>query len=351
MSRTLAWISLLCILLCLNPAAASGSEERALVSPLIRIEESGDPCILWDEETGYYYALYSSRGNNRVILYRAETVTALGNAKGLELYAAGDFCFQEKEIMSRLYAPEMHKVDEKWYIYFSGAPVSEAKYGKTASSQSIRLFCMECTGNDPWNDNWIFKGCLNEDLWAIDASAFTLNGVHYALFAEIVPGEGNVIGIGRLSSPWEMEKETVRICRAEYDWEKMSGLVNEGPFFFTGPTGRRFLLYSANNVNSPYYCLNTLELVGDDPMDPDAWVKKPETTFATYGTAYCPGHGSVFLSPDGTEYYLAYHVKANRGGSGFRMLHVQPLLFDADGAPLLERPLEKNEHFPAPSGE
>ena len=185
---------------------------------------------------------------------------------------------QEKEIMSRLYAPEMHKVDEKWYIYFSGAPVSEAKYGKTASSQSIRLFCMECTGNDPWNDSWIFKGCLNEDLWAIDASAFTLNGVHYALFAEIVPGEGNVIGIGRLSSPWEMEKETVRICRAEYDWEKMSGLVNEGPFFFTGPTGRRFLLYSANNVNSPYYCLNTLELVGDDPMDPDAWVKKPETT-------------------------------------------------------------------------
>ena len=327
-------------------AQASGR----LYSPLMRIRESGDPCVLWDEETGYYYATYSSGRSDRITLYRARTLGDLGNAEGREIYVTGDACWQEKEIMSYLYAPELHKMDGKWYIYFSGSPISLTGEGKEKARVGVRLFCLECDGDDPWND-YSFKGCLNESLRAIDASVFTLGGQSYALCAEIVPGMGNVITIGRLKNPWTMEGDPVRIAHAEYDWELMDGMVNEGPWFFTGPTGRHFLLYSANNVNSYYYCLNILELSGEDPMDASQWVKRPETTFATYGTAYCPGHGCVFMSPDGREYYLAYHVKQYRNGSGSRQLQIQPLFFDADGAPILDRPLESSEYFFAPSGE
>ena len=337
-----------CLMLGILPPARAGEE---MISPLIRIRSSGDPCITFDPETGYYYALYSSSGSDRITLYRSQTLKGLGTAEGKDLYVAGDGCWEEKEIMSRLYAPEIHRVDGKWYIYASGGTVSQKKEGQDAASRSIRLFCLEALSDDPYGD-YAFKGLLDDDLWAIDASVFSWNGKNYALCAEIVPGEGNVITIAELESPWKIRAGTARrIARAQLPFETQNGLVNEGPWFFQSPNGRCFILYSANNVSSPYYCLNLLEWTGEDLLSPEAWKKFPETTFVTTGTSYCPGHGSVFLSPDGTEYWLAYHVKSNRNGTGNRMLCAQPLRFDESGCPLLDFPLQSGDRIPPPSGE
>lgn len=128
-----------------------------LVNPIRSPQNSGDPCIEYDPETGYYYAIYSSPKNDRATLYRSKTLSGLGTAEGKELYVAGD----EQIIKYKLFAPEIVKVDGKWYIYASGA-ISWADLNKTVSTYT-RLFCLEAVGDDPYGD-YVFKAIINEHI-------------------------------------------------------------------------------------------------------------------------------------------------------------------------------------------
>ena len=88
--------------------------------------------------------------------------------------------------------------------------------------------------------------------------------------------------------------------------------TNEGPEQLINPkTGQNFVLYSAARVNTPFYCIGMLELVGNDPMQYQSWRKHNEncvfhqnTVAGIYGT----GHASYTTSPDGTESYIVYHA-------------------------------------------
>jgi hypothetical protein len=53
--------------------------------------------------------------------------------------------------------------------------------------------------------------------------------------------------------------------------------TNEGPEQLVNPkTGQNFVVYSAARVNTPFYCLGMLELVGNDPMQYQSWRKYRE---------------------------------------------------------------------------
>lgn len=89
--------------------------------------------------------------------------------------------------------------------------------------------------------------------------------------------------------------------------------TNEGPQQLTNPkTGQNFVIYSAARVNTPFYCLGMLELVGNDPMEYQSWRKHRDgcvfhqnPSAGVYGT----GHASYTTSPDGTESYVVYHAQ------------------------------------------
>ena len=88
--------------------------------------------------------------------------------------------------------------------------------------------------------------------------------------------------------------------------------TNEGPEQLVNPkTGQNFVVYSAARVNTPFYCLGMLQLVGNDPMQYSSWRKNTagcvfhqNTVEGVYGT----GHASYTSSPDGTETYVVYHA-------------------------------------------
>ena len=318
------------------------SKMRDLIqNPLRASAPGGDPCIVYDGETQYYYALYSAPQNDRVTLYRAKTLSELRTAEGKDIYVASD----TGEIKHKLYAPEIVKVDGKWYIYASGATdLSEKENGQPA--KSIRLFCLEATSDDPYGD-YIFKGFLSDTIWAIDAHVFTYAGKNYITCARIL--NGNVIAIAELENPWTIDHKRVSvISSAVLDFETQDGKINEGPYTFEHD-GRLFLVYSANNVTSPYYCLGLLEFTGTDILAKPSWTKV-ETPMLTAGNnVYAPGHCSVFLSPDGTEYWLAYHARTTEKGN--RYLHVQKFDFDESGMPVFGKPVSQYESMFAPSGE
>ena len=122
------------------------------------------------------------------------------------------------------------------------------------------------------------------------------------------------------------------------------GAQDEG--FAFSPDGRLFLLYSANNVTSGKYCLGLLEFTGDDILARSSWTKTDHAVFEGTAQVSSPGHCSVFMSPDGTEYWLAYHFQM----SG-RKLAVQQFTFDENGDPVFGEPVKPLKSFFAPAGE
>ena len=312
-----------------------------LTNPVRSFGQSGDPCIVYDNETEYYYAVYSAPKNDRVILYRAKTLAELGSldtADGKEIYVAGE----NAEIKHKLYAPELKKMDGKWYIYASGATSMEDK--DAGASKSIRLFCLEAASDDPYGE-YKFKAFLDPDIWAIDAHPFTYNGENYIAFARIL--SGNIVTVAKLSNPWTIDNSRVTVLSTPtYDFELLGGKINEGPFTFTSPDGRLFMLYSANNVTSGHYCLGLLEFTGSNILSKASWTKSKVAVFEGTDSIKSPGHCSVFMSPDGSEYWLAYHYQQ----SG-RKLGAQPFTFDETGYPVFGTPNAPGSYIFAPSGE
>ena len=309
--------------------AADSESGTLLANPVFSRVSAGDPHILYDNETGYYYAVYSAPKNDRVTLYRSKTLAGLGDAEGKDIYVAGD----DKEIKHKLYAPELHKVDGKWYIYASGATSTEDK--KDSASKSIRLFCLEAVSDDPYGD-YIFKGFLNDVIWAIDAHVFTYQGVNYICAARILSGSGNTIMIAKLENPWTIDTKRVSvIATAVLDFETLSGKINEGPFAFEHD-GKLFILYSCNSVSSAFYSLGLLELTGGDPLVKGSWTKHQTAVFTGTDSVVSPGHCSVFFSPDGSQYWLAYHVRNTT--TGRRMVCVKKFDFDENGQPVFGQP-------------
>ncbi len=331
----------------LNKASVNLTENDNYIGELITaptraLGQSGDPCIVYDDETQYYYALYSAPRNDRVILYRAKTLAELGTldtADGKEIYVAGE----NAEIKHKLYAPELKKMDGKWYIYASGATSMDDK--NDGASKSIRLFCLEATSSDPYGD-YKFKAFLNDDIWAIDAHPFTYEGQNYIAFARI--RSGNIISVAKLKDPWTIDTESKVsvIATPTYDFETIDGNINEGPFTFVSPDGRLFMLYSANGVTTGKYCLGILEFTGNDILSKNSWTKHKEAILLGTDAAKSPGHCSVFMSPDGTEYWVAYHYQ-----SSGRKLGVKQMTFDESGFPVIGDPLAPGTYVFAPSGE
>lgn len=59
-----------------------------------------------------------------------------------------------------------------------------------------------------------------------------------------------------------------------------------------------------------------LIFTGDDPLDPDAWTKRPEPVFkrSEENGVYGPGHNRFFKSPDGIEDWIVYHANNSPEG-------------------------------------
>jgi GH43 family beta-xylosidase len=239
---------------------------------------------------------------------------------------------KESTDTNQLWAPEIHNISGTWYIIFSATPdgdapppLQDAMCPFECPAVNHRMFVLQGDGPDPWTCNFTMKGMLNTfDQFAIDGTFFQYNDQLYHIYScweNMYSAWPANLCITQLSNPWTVVSNLTdrrMISVPDQPWEQVpygrTGRLatNEGPEQLINPmTGQNFVLYSAARVNTPFYCLGMLELVGNDPMQYQSWKKHTEgcvfhqnTQAGVYGT----GHASFTTSPDGSEDYVVYHA-------------------------------------------
>jgi GH43 family beta-xylosidase len=258
-----------------------------------------------------------------------------------------------------LWAPEIHFLQGKWYIYFAA---------DSGSNNDHRLWVLENQSADPMKGTWHMKGKLQTpgDKWSIDGSVFQHNKQLYFIWSGWqgdTNGQQNIY-IAKMKNPWTIEGDRVKLSSPELPWETIGALhdannppqvnVNEGPEVLEH-NNKLFLIYSASGCWTDFYALGMLTAkAGSNLMDPNSWTKSPDPVFkqSPDNSVYAPGHNSFFTSPDGKEDYILYHAnsKPGQGCGGFRSPRAQKFRWNKDGSPNFGVPVKEGEILAVPSG-
>jgi GH43 family beta-xylosidase len=290
----------------------------------------------------------ATTGNN-VTLRKTAKMSELSSAPATVVWTPPSNGANSRDI----WAPEIHFLDGKWYIYFTAGP------GNCCGGQ--RMWVLENAAADPTTGTWIEKGRIfnpTEDFWAIDATVLEQNGQRYLLWS----GHANAtteeqrLYISRMSNPWTLTGPRVELSRPQFSWEQQGVLpVNEGPQILKN-AGKTFLVYSASHCTSDSYSLGLLTASATaDPMNAAAWTKTPTPVFVTNATAgaYGPGHNAFFKSKDGQQDWILYHANSrpNLGCGDARNPRMQPFTYRPDGTPDFGAPVSIGVALPRPAGE
>ncbi|HET7536907.1 MAG TPA: family 43 glycosylhydrolase [Candidatus Didemnitutus sp.] len=302
-----------------------------LPNPLIR--QRADPYV-YRHTDGYYYFMGTVPQYDRLELRRAATLEELPSATPTVIWrkhATG-------EMGSHIWAPEIHFIDGKWYVYFAAGGAEKEQVW------NIRIYVLENPAANPLEGNWVERGQLrtNWESFALDATTFEHRGTRYLLWAQRDPAikSNTNLYLARMDSPVSIAGKQVMISQPEFDWERVRYAVNEGPAALVR-NGRVFITYSAAGTGAEY-CLGLLSADENaDLLDPKSWTKSPTPVFTTSeeNRIYGPGHNSFTTTPDGKTDLLVYHARSYKEIVGDplkdanRHTRVQAIAWRADGTP------------------
>lgn len=269
------------------------------------IPQRADPWV-YKHTDGYYYFTASVPEYDRLEVRRAKTIQELGSAEPVVVWRK----YETGPMSANIWAPEIHFIGGKWYIYFAAARTSETVDGLF----DHRMFVIENDSANPLEGNWTEKGQIkaNWESFALDATSFEHEGVQYLVWAQKDPaikGNSNLY-IAAMSNPWTISGKQVMIATPEYDWEKIGFLVNEGAAVLKR-NGKIFISFSASATDYNY-CMGLLSAADtSDLLDPASWSKTAEPVFQTSEVTgqYGPGHNSFTVSPDGEQDIIVYHAR------------------------------------------
>lgn len=296
-----------------------------------------DPWVTRDGNTYYYMHTLG----NKITIWKTEDLTVLDKAKRKTWVPP-----RNGPNSISIWAPELHKIDGKWYLYYTAAAAG-------ADDDDHRgVFVLENDNADPTEGNWIDKGRVNTVLPGIDGTTFEYNGKSYFIYSAYAQ-VGSVLSISQMSNPWTLTGGETIIAIPDQSWEQQGGRkILEGPEFLPGPDGQLFISYSASACWSDDYALGLLSAPrGSDPTNPKAWTKSPQPVLAksVENNVYATGHNGFFNSPDGQN-WIIYHANTgpNKGCSPKRAPHIQPFTWGPDGHPVFGAPVKEGVPFEAP---
>ena len=270
--------------------------------------QRADPFVLRDGDD--YLFTGSHPAYDRIVLRRSPTLSGLQTAPEHVIWrkhASGTGAMSEL-----IWAPEIHRIDGRWVIYFAAAPTTAIH--PTADTFQHRIFCLTCDDADPISGTWTERGQVDTgmDTFALDATTFVhADGRQYLIWAQqdlAIEGHSNLY-IARMADPWTLETAPTMLSRPELDWEKVRFIVEEGPAVLVHGD-RIFVTFSASGTG-PEYAMGMLTASADaDLLDPSSWTKSPEPVFASDETVrqFGPGHNSFTTTPDGRD-VLIYHCR------------------------------------------
>ncbi len=325
-TRTLFLVSLAMMSL----QGASAASPPAVTNPLI--QQRADPHVV-RHPNGFYYLTATVPEYDRIVLRRAKTIAGLATAQENVIWRR----HTQGEMAAHIWAPEIHHIDGKWYVYFTA--------GRSDDIWAIRLYVLENTSVDPFSGEWREKGQLKTafESFSLDATTFEHRGQRYLVWTQRPVGvedAGTHIYIARMRNPWTIELPQVSISAPEHDWETRGFKVNEAPAVLVR-NGRVFVTFSASATDANY-CVGLLSAPENaDLLDVKSWTKLPKPVFASavQNRQFGPGHNSFTVAEDGKTDVLVYHARNYEKIVGDplrdpnRHTRVQPLKWNADGTP------------------
>jgi GH43 family beta-xylosidase len=208
-------------------------------------------------------------------------------------------------------------------------------------------------GNSPWDD-YSYAGQLKTPGWAIDGTILRLDRTYFVYSAFLgggfKQGGRQSLFITPLTGALTTGEHTL-LSEPSEAWELHGEPVNEGPHaFYHG--GKTFISFSGSYCWTASYALGTLEYQGGDPTSKSSWLKTGPH-FSSANGEFGPGHNSLFLSPDGSEIWNAYHSTPNPEGNCGDQRYSNALIvkWNADGTPDFGEPPGYGTVLQAPSGE
>lgn len=290
---------------------------------------------------GQYYFIATTKNN--LTLWETTDISDLRDARKKVVWIPEP----DKPWSKAIWAPELYRWGEKWYIYFAatGGPLTDR-----------RIFVVENPAEDPLSGHWTLKGQVADatDRWAIDPDIFEVNGTHYMLWSGWPGSKRGVenIYLARMSNPWTIDSPRTLISTPTFAWEKHSEhlqdagaaaandgplLVNEGPEALVHD-GTVFVTFSASGCWTDEYALGLLSAPeNSNLLDASSWKKLDHPVLAEdpARNVYGPGHNGFFKSPDGAQDWIIYHANLgpHEGCGAMRSPRIQRFTWNADGTP------------------
>ncbi|MCI3920109.1 glycoside hydrolase family 43 protein [Paenibacillus sp. TRM 82003] len=344
------WAVLVCALAlglsgCGGAGTDAGGNEGAAGFDNPLIEQRADPWV-YKHTDGYYYFTGSVPEYDRIVLRRSETIEGLAEAEEVTVWRARE----SGEMSQHIWAPELHAIDGKWYIYFAA--------GQKDDIWRIRPYVLESSAANPLEGDWVEKGMMQaEDPgsgaftdFSLDATTFVHGDIRYAVWAEKRYGISNLY-IDKMVNPWTIEGRETMISTPEHAWEKIGFQVNEGAAVIKR-NGKVFMTFSASATDDNYAIGLLTASEESDLTNPDSWTKseRPVMRSSEETGQYGPGHNSFTVTPDGKQDVIVYHARPYREIDGDplydsnRHTRAQILEWNEDGTPRFPVPAADAEN-------
>lgn len=261
-----------------------------------------DPWVF--HKDGYYYHVFSQLES--VAIAKSETMEGLRHAEAVTVYVP-----EEGKVWSKnLWAPELHILDGKCYIYLG------CDDGKNVNH---RIYCLGNDSSDPMAPYKLLGQVTDPtDKWAIDGTILELDGKRYMIWSGW-EGDENVaqhLYIAEMADPHTFVTPRHRISTPDQDWEKRGSemrskrtgeplpTINEGPVVLKKDR-KVYVVYSASGSWCDDYCLGMLTYLGGDPLEASSW-QKTGPVFRRNEKVSGPGHCSFTF--DGEDHWIVYHA-------------------------------------------
>jgi GH43 family beta-xylosidase len=296
---------------------------------------------------GKYYTCYST--GNAIVVTESRFMTKVENKRVVWSTPTNGWN------ANNVWAPELHFLDGKWYIYYAagerpGGPYIYQRSGVLECDIPLGDYSdkgMLITGDDP--------NSSSTNVWAIDLTILNLKGKRYAVWSgwekqENTDQTAQHLYIAPMVNPWTLGKR-VKISSADKEWELGEAFgLEEGPEVLVNGENT-FIVYSTRGSWTIHYKLGMLYLksADSDPLNPNSW-EKIGPVFQGTSTVYGVGHCSFTTSPDDSENWIIYHSKKGPELGWDRNIRMQKFTYDEKEFPVFGQPVNPGP-LQRPSGE
>ncbi|MDO3695206.1 glycoside hydrolase family 43 protein [Wenyingzhuangia sp. chi5] len=278
------------------------SQDQKYNNPIA--EKRADPWVFKTDD-GIYYLIATVPDYDKIVIRKATTINGLKDAEEKTVWVK-----HKKGVMGHhIWAPELHKIDGKWYIYFAA--------GEAENVWNIRMWVLSNSSENPMEGKWKEEGQIKTEIesFSLDATTFEHKGKRYLIWAQNVNkgAHGTSLVISEMENPTTLKGKEIVITNPDFSWERIKYNVNEGPAVIK-KNGKIFVTYSASATNDNYAVGLLWIDENTDLLNVNNWHKSPAPVFYSNADVkrYGPGHNSFTTSEDGKTDIMIYHARDYR---------------------------------------